>query len=376
MRNRPKTQQGSRQHTDQLRRQEDSNVASEVEPTTDHLAPLRQAMKSLIVEAGLLSLRTMLAFEMRDVARLQSPESQGPIALAQAVLNGPLLGLRGETDVTPSETKKPEQTRGARRGSNGRVKMATEEEVSAVTQRPVSNEDVAVMILGGTPYRGCSLITGMYIGVEGEKHLLGLWPGSISEERVCVELLDDLERRGIDKATKRLYVLEGSKALLRVFRGRFGEEVTIQNCQSQKESSVMAHLPEKYQAPIRHRLRSAWNEPGHDQAKMALDEVACDLEDLNPSAAQSLKDNLDETLTVHKLCLPTILRRNFKSTRMVHNPFRFAVVDPGKDSSRPSLERAWRLAGTVLLEAEKRFRRIDGCEKMSDLLAVLGRGEA
>ena len=222
MRSRAKTQGRSRRRGDRDRKQ--------AEQTTDLFAPLRQAMESLIVEAGLLSLRMMLADEVRNVTRCQSPESQGYGALAQAVSNGPLLGLPTETDATPSERKKPERTNGAGRGSNGRVKMATEKEVSAVMQRPLSNEDVAVVILGGTTYRGSSLITGVYIGVEGEKHLLGLWPGSISEERVCVELVDDLERRGIDRGTQRLYVLEGSKALLRVFRARFGEEVTIQNC--------------------------------------------------------------------------------------------------------------------------------------------------
>jgi len=42
----------------------------------------------------------------------------------------------------------------------------------------------------------------------------------------------------------------------------------------------------------------------HAEAKRALDQLHRELMDINPSAARSLEEGMEETLTVHKLRVP------------------------------------------------------------------------
>ena len=89
------------------------------------------------------------------------------------------------------------------------------------------------------------------------------------------------------------------------------------------------------------------------------------------SAAASLREGLDETLTVLRFNLPPSLRRTFATTNAIENMNgslrRIARnVKRWKDEG---MIRRWVALGIV--EAEKRFRRVKGHKGLPLLLAVL-----
>jgi len=132
---------------------------------------------------------------------------------------------------------------------------------------------------------------------DGRKHILGLREGAIENREVCIGLLEDIVRRGLSINRYYLFVLDGSKALRSAVSRMFGNNVKVQRCQQHKRRNVLKHLPQEHQETIDARIRAAYNMATYEQAKQSLELTVKYLERLNPIAAASLKEGLEETLT-------------------------------------------------------------------------------
>ena len=117
-------------------------------------------------------------------------------------------------------------------------------------------------------------------------------------------LLTELVERGLDFSTPRLYILDGGKALAAAVRKHAGEAGFLQRCQVHKRRNVVDHLPDEHKADVRRKMQNAYAMTDYAEAKRALDRLHRELMDLNPSAARSLEEGMEETLTVHKLRVP------------------------------------------------------------------------
>ena len=88
-------------------------------------------------------------------------------------------------------------------------------------------------------------------------------------------------------------------------------------------------------------------------------------------AAGSLREGLEETLTVIKLGLPASLRSSLATTNAIENlngSIR-RVTRNVKRWKNPEMIRRWSALGVVT--AEKKFRRIKGCRSISALRSAL-----
>ena len=123
------------------------------------------------------------------------------------------------------------------------------------------------------------------------------------------------------------------------------------------------HVPEKHHAALERRLSEAYHETGYEAAKASLEATARWLERINPDAASSLREGLEETLTVVRLGLAGALRRTLATT----NPIESALsVTRWRDGE---MRRRWCVAG--LLRAEAKFRRVKGHRAMPALIKAL-----
>ena len=109
----------------------------------------------------------------------------------------------------------------------------------------------------------------------------------------------------------------------------------------------------------------------YGKAKAQLLNTVQWLEEINPSAAASLREGLEDTLTLHRLRLPHQLRESLQSTNLIESAFSVAddVMRRVKRWRGGDMRLRWTAAG--LLMAEKQFRRIRGCRLMPRLMAVL-----
>jgi putative transposase len=116
-----------------------------------------------------------------------------------------------------------------------------------------------------------------------------------------------------------LAVLDGSKALAKAVRDVFGARALLQRCQVHKMRNILDQLPEEMRPSIREALRQAYRAGNADRAKKLLLNLARRIRVEHPSAAGSIDEGLDETLTVMRFGLPSSLARVLSTTNVIEN---------------------------------------------------------
>ena len=248
---------------------------------------------------------------------------------------------------------------------------ASREKLKALMERPLGQLKLCAILIDGTPFKDRQMIVALGIGNDGTKTVLGLREGATENTTVANSLLSELIERGLDFTTPRLYILDGGKALHAAVKQHAGEAAFIQRCQVHKERNVVDHLPEDFQRDVRRKLRNAYGMTNYSDAKRALESLHRELMHLNPSAARSLEEGMEETLTVHRLGVPEQLRRTLRSTNVIESAFSIVEtvcrnVKRWRDGDQ--IER-WVASG--LLVAENQFRKVIGYRHIPALLSAM-----
>ena len=256
--------------------------------------------------------------------------------------------------------------------SRGFVK-ATAAEIQTLAERRFDEERFVVIFIDGKEYAGETMVVALGITERGDKRILGLRPGATENAEVVTSLLEDLRERGLDASRPILFVLDGAKALHAAVKRVFGKQAVIQRCQVHKTRNVKAHLPEKHHDQLATQLAAAYREKSYERALATLKTTVAWLQRISPAAAASLREGMEETLTVVKLGLPDLLRRTLATT----NPVESALSVAAKVTARVKRWRdgdmrlRWCTAG--LLRAEEGFRRVKGHKQMPLLMEALDR---
>ena len=249
--------------------------------------------------------------------------------------------------------------------------QATGEQLDTLCHRDLSGVDLAVLVVDGIALQESIFVAALGIDRQGVKHFLGMVEGATENAEVCVALLDNLKERKLTMERAVLAVVDGSKALLAALKRFFGRLAVIQRCQEHKIRNVQSYLPKKYHQEIEHKLRAAYGMSDYGEAREALLVVVRELERINHDAAASLCEGLEETLTIHRLGLPALLRRSFASTNILESAFsRSRHVMRNVTRWRNSRQKA-RWVATALLHAERSFRRTKGYRLMPMLINAL-----
>ena len=243
--------------------------------------------------------------------------------------------------------------------------------LAELMRRRLDDVRLAVLMLDGIELKGRTNIVALGITTDGVKIPLGLWEGSTENATVATALLSDLVERGLDPEQGILFVVDGSKALRKAIRDVFGERAPVQRCVRHKERNVLEHLPESDRATVKRRLRRAWADDDHDRALSELRALAGELERAHPGAAASLREGLEETLTLTRLGIRGRLKRTLEST----NPCE-SMIECVRRSSRnvkrwQSGEMCLRWTAAGMLEAEHQFRRIIGYHDLAKLVVSI-----
>lgn len=239
--------------------------------------------------------------------------------------------------------------------------------------RSLADLRLAVMMLDGIELHGHTNVVALGITTEGDKLALGLWEGSTENAAVASALLSDLVDRGLDVQQGLLFVIDGSKALRKAIGQVFGRRVPVQRCVRHKERNVLDHLPERDREPVKARLRRAWAEEDHDRALEQLTRLARELERPHPGAAASLREGLEETLTVTRLGVSGKLKRTLQSTNPIESMIDTVRVIQRNVKHWSSGEMCLRWTAAGMLEAETRFRKVPGYRGLANLAIVVER---
>ena len=178
--------------------------------------------------------------------------------------------------------------------------------------------------------------------------------------------------RGLGFSGPGLYVLDGAKALTAAVKKHARDAAAIQRCQVHKRRNVLNHLTDDQKPGVARKLNAAYALEDYAAAKQALGVLHRELMDLNPSAARSLAEGMEETLTVHRLHLPMQLRKTMASTNVIASAF--AIVENVCRNVKRwhGGDQRERWVGSGLLVAQKQFRKVQGYKLIPVLVRELG----
>ena len=251
--------------------------------------------------------------------------------------------------------------------------QASSAKLRAFQERDLAEGDYVAVFLDGKTFAGETMVVALGVTVTGEKHFLGFIETDTENERVLTPFLRSLLDRGLDISQGLLVLVDGSKGLRAAVKKAFRRRSLVQRCQWHKRENVVAYLPKDEQAGWRWRLQRAYDRPTYAEARKALEGLLAELEERNQSAARSLREGLEETLTLHRLGLFALLARSFKTTNCLESvnalvEERCAKVDSWKNSNQRQ-----RWLATALLDIEPRLRRVKGHRHLPQLRQALRR---
>jgi len=239
--------------------------------------------------------------------------------------------------------------------------------------RPLAELQIRVLIIDGLHFRDHVVLLALGVDLEGNKHVLALHEGTTENATVCKALLTDLRERGLDLDQAILFVIDGGTGLRKAIRETCGAAAIVQRCQVHKRRNVLEHLPETMRPRVRRVLDEAYGLADAALAKRRLLQLAAALDHTHPGAAASLREGLDETLTLQRLGVTGALYRTLRSTNAIENlnglVGRF-VRNVRRWRNGRMLVR-WIAAG--LRESARSFRRLRGHRDLAALIRALDR---
>jgi transposase-like protein len=251
--------------------------------------------------------------------------------------------------------------------------QASTAQLKAFQERDLSREDYVAVFLDGKSFADAVMVIALGITMSGEKRLLGFVETDTENQTVLSAFLRSLLDRGLDISQGLLVIIDGGKGLRAAVRTVFAKRALVQRCMWHKRENVISYLPLREQATWRQRLQKALDRPTYAEARAALERLIAELDGQNQSAAASLREGLDEILTLHRLGIFAQLGRSFKTTNCLENvngliEDRCAKVDCWKNSNQRH-----RWLATALLDIEPRLRLVMGYRHLPAMRQALQR---
>jgi putative transposase len=260
-----------------------------------------------------------------------------------------------------------------------RFVKATKAGLDQFRSRRLDDRRWLVVFIDGFGFEDELMLGALGVDTAGNKLCLSVRHGSTENATVCRELLNDLERRGFDPSKGVLFCVDGGTAIGSAIRKKWGDCALIQRCRAHKSRNVTDLVPAGERPWVAQSLQQAWAKPDANEARKAIVEFAAKLERTHPDAAASLREGLDDTITINRLGVTGTLAKTLETT----NPME-STVDIVRTHARNvkrwlpgDMRLRWAAAGMV--QAEGQYRRVKGHRGLDALAraieAAVARGD-
>jgi len=306
--------------------------------------------------------------ELETYRRLQAEDPLTERALEQMLVGVSTRKYARSLEPAPAGLT---ETGTSKSAVSRRFVAKTQEQLEAALSQPLGDRGWLALLIDGIAFHEHVVLVVLGVDDTGDKHVLAFREGSTENATLCREMLADVVARGVPADRSLLVVIDGGKGLRKAVNDVFGQYALVQRCQVHKKRNVLDHLPDEMRAQTRSALSEAYAAVSYELALAQLQNLARSLGKKQPSAASSLREGMEETLTVKKLGISGWLAKTLETTNPIENLNKgIRRVSARVDRCR-SGAMALRWVATGALEAARGFRRLKGHAQIGKLVATL-----
>lgn len=245
---------------------------------------------------------------------------------------------------------------------------ASGKKLKEFTERDLSDFTLFAVLLDTVHRGGVAFIVALGVDIKGKKQVLGFWEGATENSTIALKLFEDLERRHLNLTDEVLFITDGGSGVIKALGNKFGDKLIHQRCTIHKDRNIQKHLAKKYRQTAHDKFKKALAHTLYKDARAELLKLEKWLRGINPSAANSLLEALEEVLTLHRLEVPEELRRALTTTNGIESLFsttrhrekNLKNYNPNYRGKPVKKDLSQRWLATVFLNAEKGFRTVKG----------------
>lgn len=252
-----------------------------------------------------------------------------------------------------------------------KFKQKSREILQDYDRRDLGNHDFVALFIDGKYLKREQVVIALGVTITGFKIPLAFIQSTTENSRAIKGLLSNLIQRNFRFEEGILVVSDGSTGLIKAVKETFGSLAVNQRCQWHKRENVISYLNEEHKIVFRRRIQRAYQESTYKEAKEALMDILIELEKINYSAANSLREGLEETLTLHRLGMNQILGQSFSTTNCIENVNSLLVKYTKKVKRWRNGDMIARWIAVALDLIEPKLKRVNNFRKLKQLRTVL-----
>lgn len=241
-----------------------------------------------------------------------------------------------------------------------RFKCCSIKKLKELQTRSLIEHDIVAIFVDGKRYAKDGVMVALGITMDGKKIILGIEQVHGEHSNSIGQWFDRLIERGLKFEQGILFVIDGAKGIRKAIKQKFGVYALVQRCRWHKRENVVSYLNDADKVIFRRRVQDAYNKTTHKEALTALKKIHRDLEEINISAANSLAEGIDETLTMHELGLSVELDRSLSTTNCIESIMSQIGAYTDKVDRWHNSSQIQRWTATSALDIEPRLRKIRG----------------
>lgn len=241
-----------------------------------------------------------------------------------------------------------------------RFKRSSADKLKEIQTRSLSQHDIVAVFIDAKRYADDGLMVALAVTTDGNKFTLGIEQSHTENSRAIEQWFDQWIERGLRFEDGILFIIDGSKGIRKAVEQKFSSYALIQRCRWHKSENVVSYLDDAQKAVFRRRLKDAYNKTTYKEAKASLEQLYRELEKVNISAATSLLEGLEETLTIHHLGLSTELAKSLSTTNCIESVMSQMGSYTDKVDRWHNSGQILRWTATALMDIEPRLYRIKG----------------
>ena len=248
-----------------------------------------------------------------------------------------------------------------------RFKRCSADKLKELQERSLKQYDIVAIFIDAKRYADDGLMVSLGVTIDGRKITLGVEQSHNENSRAIEQWFDKWIERGLRFEDGILFIIDGSKGIRKAIERKFSVYALIQRCRWHKRENVVAYLDDSQQVLFRRRLQLAYEKTTYKEAKAALDGLHRELETVNVSAANSLMEGLEETLTIHHLGLSPEIAKSLSTTNCMESVMSQMGQYTDKVDRWRNSDQILRWTATSLMDVEPRLHKIRGYRYLSVL---------